>query len=273
MCAGIVGIVFTLDGCGGGSATTTTANNRNAAGVRASYYQYFADERTGNAQAACALSTKSDQASIAANAKATTCEAALFKNWNIKPGVLSPAAEQKLEASALKKNVAAVAQYKILVVGNHATVINPELEETDELIYSDGQWLVEKHTNNAAETTEGLKKQAKEAEAKTQAAREAGEARGNENAAKEATPSPIPTPSSESQSFSGNGGKSLGTITVPTESTLEWTNDGAYFGIYTSEGVPVNSYAHSGSSVLEAGTYKAFQVNALGNWTIKIVPK
>jgi hypothetical protein len=77
----------------------------------------------------------------------------------------------------------------------------------------------------------------------------------------------------EVQSFSGNGGKNLGTITVEKESTLEWTNDGLLFQVYTSEGVPVNSQAHRGSSVLEAGTYKNFQVNAVGSWTIRIAPK
>jgi hypothetical protein len=40
--------------------------------------------------------------------------------------------------------VADVAKLKILVVGNHATVINPDLEETDELVYSGGHWLVQK---------------------------------------------------------------------------------------------------------------------------------
>jgi hypothetical protein len=79
--------------------------------------------------------------------------------------------------------------------------------------------------------------------------------------------------SGEAQTFSGNGGKNLGTITVEKESTLEWTNDGSVFQLYTSESVPVNSQAHSGSSVLEPGSYKSFQVNAVGNWTIKIVPK
>lgn len=76
-----------------------------------------------------------------------------------------------------------------------------------------------------------------------------------------------------SQSYNGNGGKNLGTITVEKESTLEWTNDGSIFQIFTSENVPVNSQAHSGTTVLEAGTYKNFQVNADGNWTINIVPK
>ncbi|MGD0453786.1 MAG: hypothetical protein ABSB69_09310 [Solirubrobacteraceae bacterium] len=75
------------------------------------------------------------------------------------------------------------------------------------------------------------------------------------------------------QAYSGNGGKNLGTITVAEESTLEWTNDGDVFQIFSEDAVPVNSQAHSGSTVLEAGTYKGFQVNAVGNWTIKIVPK
>jgi len=79
--------------------------------------------------------------------------------------------------------------------------------------------------------------------------------------------------SGEVQSYSGNGGKNLGTVKVEKESTLEWTNDGGVFQIFTSEGVPVNSQAHSGTTVLEANTYHSFQVNADGNWTIKIVPK
>jgi hypothetical protein len=269
-------VVGGLAACGSNSSRNTVADatNRNAVGVRASYYEYFHDERTGSAQAACALSTKSDQARIASEGKASSCEAALFKNWNVTPGVLSQAAEQKIQENSLKKNVAEVAKYKILVVGNHATVINPELEETDELIYSNGHWLLEKHTSNASETAEGLKKQAKEAEAKNQAAIEAGEARGNENAIKEGTATSTHSEaSSGGQSFNGNGGKNLGTITVEKESTLEWTNDGALFQIITSEELPVNSQAHSGSTVLEPGTYQHFQINAIGNWTIKILPK
>ncbi len=258
----------------GSSSTTTTASNRDDAGVRASYYEYFQAERTGNAQAACALSTKSDQARIAADAHASTCEAATFKNWNIKPGVLSAAAEQKIQKNNFKKNVADVAKFKILVVGNHATVINPDLEETDELIYSNGHWLLERKTSNAAETAEGLKKQAQEGEAKSQAAIEAGEAKGTENAIKEGTATSTHVEAnSEGKSFSGNGGENLGTISVEKESTLDWTNDGPLFQIITSEDLPVNSQGASGSTVLEPGTYQHFQVNAIGNWTIKIVPK
>ena len=68
----------------------------------------------------------------------------------------------------------------------------------------------------------------------------------------ESQTTPTSTASAESggegQSYNGNGGKSLGTITVDKESTLEWTNDGSVFQIYTSEGVPVNSQAHSGTT-------------------------
>jgi hypothetical protein len=70
--------------------------------------------------------------------------------------------------------------------------------------------------------------------------------------------------------YSGNGGENLGTVTVSSSATLKWTNDGGLFSIITSESVPVNSQASSGSSVLEAGTYREFQVNAVGNWTITI---
>src|SRR5439155_15972771 len=60
-----------LVACGSTGKSASTAN-RNATGVRASYYEYFQDERTGNAHAACALSTKSDQARIAADTKASS---------------------------------------------------------------------------------------------------------------------------------------------------------------------------------------------------------
>jgi hypothetical protein len=81
------------------------------------------------------------------------------------------------------------------------------------------------------------------------------------------------TAGGEGKSFIGNNNQNLGPITVEKESTIEWTNDGFFIGIYTNQGVPVNSYAHSGTSVLAPGTYTRFLVNALGNWTIKIVPK
>lgn len=94
-----------------------------------------------------------------------------------------------------------------------------------------------------------------------------------------AAPAPVATPeqdapaAGEVQTFSGNGGKNLGTITVAEDSILEWTNDGDIFQIFDAEfGVPVNSQANSGDTALSAGTYRDFQVNAVGNWTITIRP-
>jgi hypothetical protein len=73
--------------------------------------------------------------------------------------------------------------------------------------------------------------------------------------------------------FSGNGGKGLGTIRLSRQSVLSWTNDGPLFQIFANGGVPVNSQAHRGTTVLDAGSYTHFQVNAVGNWTISIKAK
>ena len=75
------------------------------------------------------------------------------------------------------------------------------------------------------------------------------------------------------QSFSGNGGKNLGTITVSKPSTLKWTNDGDLFQLSDADlSILVNSQAHSGDTAVDPGTYHKVEVNAIGNWTIKIVP-
>jgi hypothetical protein len=87
-----------------------------------------------------------------------------------------------------------------------------------------------------------------------------------------ATTSSSPTsssPTSAEQTFTGNGAKNLGTITVRSDSTIHWTNDGALFSVID---LGINSQAHSGTSALSAGTYRNVEVNALGNWTMKIVP-
>jgi hypothetical protein len=73
--------------------------------------------------------------------------------------------------------------------------------------------------------------------------------------------------------FSGNGGKNLGTLRIARESVLTWTNTGAIFQIFSDEGVPANSQAHRGTTVLDTGTYHYFQVNAIGDWTISIKAK
>jgi hypothetical protein len=76
----------------------------------------------------------------------------------------------------------------------------------------------------------------------------------------------LPTPT---RSFSGNGGENLGTIHVSQNSTVRWTNDGALFQILA---FGINSQGHSGTSALSSGSYPNVEVNALGNWTIQILP-
>lgn len=76
------------------------------------------------------------------------------------------------------------------------------------------------------------------------------------------------------QGFSGNGAKNLGTIRVSGDSILKWTNDGDIFIVADAGyGIFVNSSAHSGDTVVDAGTYRRVEVNAIGNWTIAIVPR
>jgi hypothetical protein len=70
--------------------------------------------------------------------------------------------------------------------------------------------------------------------------------------------------------FSGNGIKSLGTIRLARRSVLTWTNDGPLFQIFANNSIPVNAQEPSGTTVLGAGTWAHFQVNAVGNWKISI---
>ena len=76
-----------------------------------------------------------------------------------------------------------------------------------------------------------------------------------------------------SYSFSGNGGKSLGTLRIARASTLRWTNDGDLFTVQDERfGLSVNSQGSSGSSQVTADTYSGVKVNAIGNWTMRITP-
>jgi hypothetical protein len=92
-------------------------------------------------------------------------------------------------------------------------------------------------------------------------------------------PAPAPAPAAPSpgsgdsggRSFSGNGTKNLGTITITEESVLKWTNDGLVFIVSDDDfGLSVNSDAPSGDTVLQPGTYKNVEVMAEGNWSIEI---
>lgn len=77
--------------------------------------------------------------------------------------------------------------------------------------------------------------------------------------------------------FSGDGGKTLRPFTLKRSATLRWTATGGLFSIFDSidklgspnAGVPVNSQASHGSTFLKSGRH-AFQINAVGHWTIRI---
>jgi FlaG/FlaF family flagellin (archaellin) len=75
------------------------------------------------------------------------------------------------------------------------------------------------------------------------------------------------------RSFSGNGGKNLGTLAFPRDATLHWTNSGQIFQIFATEDLPVNSQAHRGTTVIGHGTLHHFQVNAIGDWKITLTPR
>jgi hypothetical protein len=74
--------------------------------------------------------------------------------------------------------------------------------------------------------------------------------------------------------FSGNGSTNLGRFTIGSDATLKWTNDGDLFSVIDDSGdIFIQSERHSGSSAVAAGSYTKVQVNAVGNWTIRIVTK
>jgi hypothetical protein len=79
------------------------------------------------------------------------------------------------------------------------------------------------------------------------------------------------------KTFSGNGSKNIGSITVDEESILEWTNVGdpefRQMLIYDRGfGISVSSEAESGDTVVPPGTYRNITV-AGNSWTIKIRPR
>jgi hypothetical protein len=91
-------------------------------------------------------------------------------------------------------------------------------------------------------------------------------------------------PTGHPQHFAGNGDENIGTVKVPSDSTLTWSCPGC-----TSEGgdnfilsnsfsddgqISVNSINEaSGQTVIDAGTYTDVQVlTEGGDWTITITP-
>lgn len=83
------------------------------------------------------------------------------------------------------------------------------------------------------------------------------------------------------QTFKGNGAQNIGTINVPTQSTLRWTCPtcaGDNFIIENSfndaNEIDVNAEGPtSGQTVVDSGTYHDVEVNTEGQaWTVRIVP-
>ena len=77
--------------------------------------------------------------------------------------------------------------------------------------------------------------------------------------------------------FSGSGSTNIGTVKVPGDAVLEWTNEGdpqfRQFLVYDDAfGLNVTSSATSGKSAMPAGTYPNIQVAGDDKWTITIRP-
>jgi hypothetical protein len=89
---------------------------------------------------------------------------------------------------------------------------------------------------------------------------------------------PLSETPAKTLTFSGSGVKDIGKpnpLRIPTNSTIEWTNTGAIFQIIPASihvASPVNSTAHSGTATIRKGAYYGFLINAIGNWTVKIIP-
>jgi hypothetical protein len=89
---------------------------------------------------------------------------------------------------------------------------------------------------------------------------------------------PLADTAAKTLTFSGTGVKDIGKpdpLRLPKDSTIQWTNDGAIFQIIPASvkvQSPVNSKAHSGTATIGKGAYYGFLINAVGHWTVKIIP-
>jgi hypothetical protein len=93
-----------------------------------------------------------------------------------------------------------------------------------------------------------------------------------------ASQTPLADTPAKTLTFSGTGVKDIGKpnpLRLPQNSTIEWTNDGAIFQIIPASvhvQSPVNSKGHSGTATIRKGAYYGFLINAVGHWTVKIIP-
>lgn len=94
-------------------------------------------------------------------------------------------------------------------------------------------------------------------------------------------PPPLSQTPATTLSYSGTGTKELGTVRIPVDSTIEWTDAGApatrLFQIIPASvkvQSPVNSREASGRATIKKGAYHGFLVNTnlYDKWTLKIVP-
>jgi hypothetical protein len=89
---------------------------------------------------------------------------------------------------------------------------------------------------------------------------------------------PLSQTPAKTLTFTGSGVKDIGKpdpLRIPKDSTIQWTNTGAIFQIIPASvkvQSPVNSKAHSGTATIKKGAYYVFLINAIGNWTVKIIP-
>jgi hypothetical protein len=195
--AAVVSAVIGLTACGG-TSKTTAPSNKNAAGVRARMYEASRYVKAKNYAAVCALETQASQHELIAELKMSSCVAAQVKLDEPLPPVagFSLTEQRATEAKARAEGYAELAERKIVVVGDKATVTLPKVGWTKEYVYRHGQWLLAK-TDNHGETYEATEKryqaetrsaqkllQREMAEYRTAGARHATEERGNQ--AKEA---------------------------------------------------------------------------------------
>lgn len=107
----------------------------------------------------------------------------------------------------------------------------------------------------------------------------ADRATGSGGQASEQDDAPPSEPSGEFEplEFSGEGETNIGTIEVPGDATLEWTNTGcSQFGCYfhlvdDRYDLQVISESEAGTSTVSAGTYSDVRVSG-DTWTVQIQP-
>lgn len=113
------------------------------------------------------------------------------------------------------------------------------------------------------------------AEKQAEARRAAAERRRERQAAARAKARRAKYLASLNKTITGSGGQTI-KFTLQKDSVLTWTNDGGLMQIFdnnsTTDPVPVNSQATSGKTYVDAGEYR-WQMNSIGNWTLKFRPE